>query len=500
MKTILSCLTLAFPLLPLFADDAPSWEAPLRAKLERMADDLNRNLKPWPVPKLTVDVDKLGAIPDGVTVNTTAIQKAIDGCSAKGGGVVRFPKGDYVTGTIVLKSGVMIEVAKDARILASTNLADFPDHIAKRPTVMESNMKMKHSLIFAEGVERIGFRGPGTIDFRGSRINFPGKQTVGETPGRPFGMRIIDCKNIVVENITLTDSACWMQNYLNCENLIFQGMKVDNHANFNNDGIDIDGCRRVIVRDCFINSEDDGFCIKGASLRPTEDMLVENSTFYSTCNAFKIGTDTQGDFRRIYARNLKLGGIPKDMRTSAGNQASTGITLATVDGGTVEDILISNVTIERSRCPIFLRIGERSRLLPGMPKAPAGPLRRILIEDVSGNGNFRQGSFISGLAKSNTFIEEVTIRRMKLTMEGGGTSEMIQLPVNDNPGSYPDAHQFSVKGLPAHGFYIRTAKRIRFEDIAITPANPDARPGFFAADPAEDIVVDGKRLAPGKSD
>jgi polygalacturonase len=459
-----------------------------------MAADLTANLKPWPVPRLVIIPETYGAKADGVTLNTAALQQAIDICSAAGGGTVLLGMGDYVTGTIVLKSGVMLEIAKDCRLLGSTNLADYPDHIAQRPTVMESNMKMKHSLIFAEGVERVGLRGPGMIDFRGSKKNFPGKQTIGETPGRPFGIRMLDSKNIVVENITLKDSACWMQNYLNCENLIFQRMTVDNHANSNNDGIDIDGCRRVIVRDCFINAEDDGFCLKGASLRPLEDMLVENSTFYSTCNAFKIGTDTQGDFRRIYARNLKLGGIPDDLHSSAGHQASTGITLATVDGGSVEDILITGVTIERSRAPIFMRIGERSRLMPGMPKVPAGPLRRVIIEDVTGTGNHRQGSLITGLVTPTAMIEDVIIRRVNLGMAGGGTADMITAPVSDNKTGYPDAHQFSAKGLPAYGFYVRSAKRVHFEDITVTPAAPDARPFFATADPVEDITLDGRPL------
>jgi hypothetical protein len=476
---------------------ASAWEKDLRADLEKMAANLTENLKPWRVPDLSVDVDRLGAIPDGKTVNTAAIQKTIDGCAERGGGVVRFPKGDYVTGTIVLKSGVMLEVAKDARFLASTNLADYPDHIAKRKTVMDTNMGMNQSLIFAEGVERIGLRGPGTIDFRGNQKNFPGKQTVTATPGRPFGIRVIDSKQIVIENITLKDSACWMQNYLNCEDLIFQGMTVENHANHNNDGLDIDGCRRVIVRNCTINSEDDAMCLKGASLMPSENILIENSTFVTTCNALKIGTDTQGDFRRILARNLKLGGIPENLRSWKGRQASTGITLATVDGGAIEDIVIHDVTIDESRCPIFLRIGERSRLLPGMPHKPAGPLRRILIEDVKGSKNLRQGNFISGLGKPQAFIEDVTIRRVKLAMEGGGTGEMIAAPVNDDQWSYPDAHQFSQKGLPSHGFYVRSARRVTFEDIEITPAAPDARPLFFLAEPVEDITADGRKLEPG---
>ena len=472
----------------------PSWETILSSKSHAMADHLSATLKPWPVPTRTFPVEAHGAVADGNTINTKAIQAAIDGCSAAGGGVVSFAGGDYVTGTIILKSGVMLEIAKGARLLASLNLSDYPEHVAQRRTVMDTNMGMNQSLIFAEGVERIGIRGQGTIDFRGSQKNFPGKQTVVATPGRPFGIRILDSRQILIEDITLKDAACWMQNYLNCEDLIFQRMQVINQANHNNDGLDLDGCRRVIVRDCVINAEDDAMCIKGASLRPTEDVLIEDSTFVSTCNALKIGTDTQGDFRRIYARNLRLGGIPEDMPTSKGRQASTGITLATVDGGDVEDIVIEKCAIERSRCPIFIRIGSRGRLMPNMPPAKIGALRRILIEDITGLGNFKQGSFISGIAGG--LIEDVLIRRVDLGMEGGGTAEMGSEKVPENNKGYPDAQNFSKNGLPAYGFYVRHAQRVRFESIRATPATAEARPLMFADINAKEVTLDGTLLAP----
>jgi polygalacturonase len=289
-----------------------------------------------------------------------------------------------------------------------------------------------------------------------------------------------------------------MQNYLNCEDLIFQRMQVQNQANHNNDGLDLDGCRRVIVRDCFINAEDDAFCLKGCSLRPTEDLLVENSTFLSTCNAFKIGTDTQGDFRRIVARNLRLGGIPEGTFSHKGKfQASTGITLATVDGGDVEDILISGVVIERSRAPIYLRVGRRGRLMPGMPPAKIGKLHRIVIENITGQDNFRQGSLISGIKGGP--VEDVLIRNVNLGMEGGGTAEMTTAPVVEMEKGYPDAQGFSIKGLPAYGFFVRHALNVRFSNIKVTPATTEARPLFRNDIANKNITVDGKALAPAPS-
>ena len=477
---------------------APAWEAPLRARLEAMAEELTRTLKPWTVPDRSFPVDNYGAAGDGKTLNTEAIQKAVNACSEAGGGVVLFGKGDYVTGTIDLKSGVMLEIAKDSKILGSTNLRDYPDRIAKRRIVMDTWMDIRHSLIYAEGCERVGIRGPGMIDFRGEYKNFPGKITVAKIPGRPFGMRFIDCKKVVVENVQLRNSASWMQNYLNCEELIIQKVNNANLMNGNNDGLDIDGCRRVIVRDCFFNAIDDSMCMKGASLRPMEDVLIENSTFYSACNSFKIGTDTQGSFRRIYARNLVLGHAPQELWKNASKVAlahdptESGITLATVDGGDVEDIWISQVTIDRVEDPIFLRVGRRSRLMPGMPAAPPGKFRRVLIENVTGASNGTTGSFISGIKDGR--VEDVVIRDVNLGVRGGVTKWPAVVPEDET--GYPDAMRFNrQKGLPAYGFWIRHARGIHLENIKVTPEKPDTRPLFGTDVDVDEFFVDGRTIA-----
>ena len=323
-------------------------------KMEYLADSLTQHLKEWEVPKVVFKVEKFGAIADGKTINTKAIQFAIDKCSNSGGGTVLFAKGDYVTGTIELKSNVMLCVAEGAKILGSTDLADYPAKVESFKSVMSEIHKYRISLIYAEKAVNIGICGKGEIYFRGEKEHFPGPETAGEIEGRPFGIRMIECKNVVVKDITLRNAAAWMQSYLYCENLIFDGMKVFNQANYNNDGLDPDGCRNVIVRNCFINSHDDAMCLKGASAKPCENILIENSTFYTACNALKIGTDTQGDFHNIIARNLTLGGIPDSLKSFLNlYECSTGITLATTDGGNVENILIRDVNISRSRCPVF---------------------------------------------------------------------------------------------------------------------------------------------------
>ncbi len=502
MKTIKLQLTLLLSLLsivtlvaePIDEFGVRDWEKLTRLSLERMADNLSESLQEWEVPSRVFKVEDFGAVGDGVTLNTASLQRAIDRCSAQGGGVVLFTKGEYLTGTIEIKSGVMLEIVQGAKIIGSTNLDDYPLHVASRQTVMDTHMEVHQSLIFAEGAERIGLRGPGEIDFRGQAENFPGKETVAQLPGRPFGMRIIDCKKVVVKNVNLTNSPSWMQDYLNCEDVIIDGVNNFNHTNWNQDGLDIDGCYRVIVRNCFFNVYDDSMCFKGASLRPTEDILVENSTFYSLCNSFKFGTDSQCDFRRVVVRNVVLGGPAKGLpHKGYRTTSSTGITLMTVDGGDVEDILIKDIEINRAQCPVFIKVGNRGRLMPGMDKAPVGKLRRIIIENVTGKENGLQGSLITGI--KHGYVEDVIMRNFSLEASGGAEPKALTAEVGEHHYSYPDAFRFNQYiGLPSYGCWFRYARNIHLYNFNVKVVKDDPRPLYGKGGDVEDIYVDGEKL------
>ena len=478
-----------------FAQHDTTWVEPLKGKLEMMADSLTKNLKPWIVPKRVFKVERYGAKGNGETLNTEAIQRAVDACNKAGGGVVLFSKGDYVTGTFRLKSNVMIEIKEGARILGSLDLKDYPHIVENHKSIMSEYYKFTQSLIYAEDLKNVGIQGGGEIYFRGERENFPGPQTTGEIKDRPVGIRMIKCNNVVVQNIKLSYSAGWMQDYIACRDLIFDGIEVENHGNFNNDALDPDGCVNVIVRNCFFNTEDDAMCLKGSAMTPSENLLIENSTFYSTCNAFKVGTDTQGDFKNIFLRNVVLGGVPKSHITSRNKRsASTGISIITVDGGNIENMLLQNVTINQSRCPIYIRLANRGRVLdknnkyrPGYRESSyiPGYLKRIVIENIKGELNFAQGSFISGIAEH--MIEDVVIRNMDLKMAGGGTPDLVTKHVREHIAGYPDAHQISRMGLPAYGFYFRHAKNMTFDNVKVTPITKDARPEIFNGGDAYNI-------------
>ena len=436
-----------------------------------MARDLTARVQPWKGPSLVVEIS-------GTDQNATApIQAAIDGVAKRGGGTVRLIHGDYVSGTLDLRSNIRLEISKSARLLASLDLKDYPQRIANRPTVMDSNMGMNQSLIFAEGCRNVSVCGGGVIDGRGSRKNFPGTETVGSTPGRPFLIRVLDSQGVHVKGLHLRDSPCWMQNYLNCEDLLVEDLTVENQANFNNDGLDIDGCRRVIVRHCHINSEDDALCFKGASQRQMEQVLVENCRFYSSCNGLKFGTDSQGDFRQVLVRNVEVGGPSTDMRSLNRRRADSGISWETVDGNTIENVMAMDVRIVRAESPLFLRLGDRGRTRPEAARPVPGKLRRIVFEHVTGDDNGSRGSYFTGLEDAP--IEDVAIRDLRLGVSATHEPLLAEAAVPEWRGEYPDAHMIG-KVAPAYGLWARDVNGLTLENVSFRLRSPDARPAVIA--------------------
>jgi polygalacturonase len=475
------------------AADSSDWQTPTRDSVQKMAVTLNQTVKLWPVPGLIFRIEDFGAVGDGLTLNTVAIQKAIDVCSAAGGGTVLVHAGDYVTGTIEFKTGVTLQIDRGARILGSLHSADYPDKTPAHLTAMDTILHITKSLIYAEGCDHIGIRGQGIIDGRGVKKNWPRKNTGPHPPvnDRPFLIRVIECRNVEMDGIHLRDSASWMEDYLNCDDLILDGVNVENQGNYNNDGFDIDGCRNVIVRNCFINSWDDAMCFKGAGLREMQNVLVENCTAYSGCNCLKYGTDSEADFKNVLIRNVKLGGVPADLPAFKRRNATSGISWESVDSGSLQDIIVSNARIDRVDSPIFLRIGDRGRKIPGLQKTDPGSLSRIIFEQIGGSDNGVRGSIIAGIPGAR--IEDVLIRDMNLSMAGGGKS-ISGSALPENIADYPDSNMFG-ESSPAYGFWLRHAKGVSFENVRIDPKRPDERPEFNAGDDTRAILLNGSAIS-----
>ncbi len=450
----------------------PEWYEDLRRRLSDMAEKLPSQVQPWQGPDRVLRPEDMG-YQGGMA--TESIQAAMDRLSREGGGTLRLSHGDYVTGTLVMRSRVCLQVDRGCRLLGSLDLKDYPEHICRRVTVQDTHMGMNQALIFAEDCENIAICGPGEICGRGTQENFPGDETQHGTPGRPFLIRLVDCRNVHVHDLKLRDAACWMENYFNCDHVLLENLTVRNQVNYNNDGIDIDGCRHVIVRGCDVQSGDDALCFKGASERNTEKVLVENCRLYSSCNALKIGTDTQGDFREILVRNCEIGGVAQDPLGIKHPYSDSGISLEMVDGGTVEEIWIHDMQIHRAWSPVFLRLEDRGRRRPDQPRPQAGTLRRVILEDLTGEDNGPRGSYMLGIPEKP--IMDVVLNRITLRQNASLKPVTRDEDFDDMRGIYPDAHMIDDRGdAPAYELWARYVDGLWIRSLKVETGEAEKRP------------------------
>lgn len=418
-----------------------------------------------PAKTAVFDVREHGAAADGAALATKPIQAAIDACAAAGGGRVYFPPGRYLSGSLFLKTGVALDLEAGAILLGSKNLADYPSTVPAFRSYTDNYTEK--SLIYAEKVENVAIVGRGKIDGQGAAFKGPYKV-------RPYLIRMIECRNILIENVTIVNSPMWVQHYLACDDVVIRGIKVYSKVNANNDGIDIDCSQRVRISDCDISSGDDAIVLKATANRPCRDVAVANCTLSTLCNALKLGTESNGGFDNITVSNCTI----YDTRLS-------GIAVEMVDGGALDRVSFSNIVMNKVGAPIFVRLGNRARpFLDNGPKPGMGSLRNVSITNVQAIGADRTGCSITGLPGFPA--ENITLENIRLSFVGGGTAADAQRKIEEFPEKYPEYKMFGV--LPAYGFYCRHARNVTFRNVETRFDAPDARPGLVRDD------VEGLRL------
>jgi polygalacturonase len=410
-----------------------------------------------------IDVTDFGAKGDGSTLNTKALQSAIDACAKRGGGIVRIPAGRFLSGTLFLKSGVHLDLDPAAVLLGSTRLDDFPATPGGFRSYADNYTEK--SLIYAEDAENIGIGGSGRIDGQGKAFEGPYKV-------RPYLMRFISCRNLSISGVTIANSPMWVQHYLNCQDVHIHGITVRSQVNHNNDGIDIDCCRRVRISDCDILSGDDAIVLKSTADVPCRDVVVSNCVLSTLCNALKLGTESNGGFENIAFSNCTV----YDTRLA-------GIALETVDGGTLNNVNVSNIVMTRVGAPIFVRLGNRARpFREGGPVPGVAALRNVQITNIQATGAGTTGCAITGLPGHP--IENLTMENIRIEFDGGGTAQDAKRAVPENPEKYPEHSMFG--RLPAYGLYFRHVKGLRTRNLNLTTARADARPAIAKED-TEDL-------------
>lgn len=424
------------------------------------------------VSTAVLNIRDFGALGNGEASDTAAIQKAIDACTAAGGGQVLVPDGSYVTGTIRMKDKVTLHLAKDAVLLGSTKLEDYDVDIIGCVEAPAFN----RCLIYAHSAKNIAFTGTGWIDARGSKTHFPEK-VVNGLGERPMLMRLIACQDMAFQDLNFKNSASWGLHLVDCDRVRFNGIRIESqNNNINNDGIDLDGCQDVEITNCRINAGDDAICPKSTTERLCKNIVVRDCVLSSHTAGFKLGTSSRGGFVNIEVTNTRFVDCPMGA-----------IKLLLVDGGRMENILLSDLKMERVGGPIFARLGNRGRaydqpteqIYDGDQKPegiPTGIMRRIRIKNidatVTGEQRDRLGIMLSGIPGHR--IENIELENIRISFPGGGTEQEAKRIVPEDIARYPEQFFFGV--LPSSGIYARHINGLSLKNIAVTFEKTDARP------------------------
>jgi len=299
-------------------------------------------------------VNHYGAVGDGKTLNTGAIQKAIDDCAAKGGGVVVFDIGKYLTGSIFIKEGVNLQIDKGVEIWGSQDIKDFPEidtRIAgiemRWPTALINIIKQKKAAVTGSGI--VNAQGKPYWDYYWNlRKDYEAKGLrwiVDYDAKRPRTFLIQESSDILLKGPTFQQAGFWTVQVLYSNHITIDGVTIQNNIGGHGpstDGIDIDSSSWVLIQNCDIDCNDDNFCLKSGRdwdglrvNRPTEYVLIQNCLARAGAGLLTLGSETAGSIRHVLARNLK------------GNGTSNGLNIksATTRGGVVEDIHFKDIEL-----------------------------------------------------------------------------------------------------------------------------------------------------------
>lgn len=472
--------------------------------------------------KTIYDVRSFGAKGDGKSLDTPAINKAIDAAAAIGGGTVIFSAGRYLSVSIHLQSNITLQLDQGATIVAAETVPGKVTYDLPEPNQWDMYQDFGHShwqnsLIWGTGLENISIVGPGLIDGRGltrrsprpRRVNQPGDRPVtlgGQTgaaaqsplgedddPGvmNGLGNKAISlklCRNVLLRDFSILNGGHFALLATGVDNLTIDNVKVDT----NRDGFDIDSSRNVRISNCSVNSpNDDAIVLKSSYAlgfaRATENVTITNclvsgydigslldATYKKNVTAapdkdgptgrIKLGTESNGGFKNITISNIVF-------------DHCRGLALETVDGALLEDVTITNITMrDVVNSPIFLRLGRRMR---GPANSPVGQLRRVNISNiVAYNADARYASIIAGIPDHE--IEDVSLSNIRIFYRGGGRKEQAELQPPERETNYPEPSMFGE--LPAYGFFVRHARGIDFNNVTVSYLSEEMRPPFLLAD------------------
>lgn len=432
-------------------------------------------------------VEYLQIVGDNKTNNTQAIQQAIDSYSAAGGGEVVLQKGVYLSGTLQLKNNVTLRINTGAVLKAIEDTAAI--RLIRSDVTSRMDVVPRKAFIHANSQQNVKICGGGTIDGSGDAACF--SDNVENSAFRHYGLHFVNCSNVSVENVSLKSSAFWMQRYFNCSHVRVHNVNVYNHANRNNDGLDIDSSNDVIVSDCFIDSSDDAIVIKSEGQNPARNITISNCIIATHASGIKLGTGSVGGYDNIVINNIIIrrskSKIMKHVLAQWGGL--TGIDLLTTDGGQLKNIIVSNVIMEDVLNPIHVRLGNRfsgnvthqgygGENVSEQDEKGVDIVKQAVLEDV----------FLSNIVAENTGpypiiiagykdhpVKRISLKNITVKMGKAATKEQSKVKPNWNASGYPGYGMYN-SVMPAYGIVTYYTKGLIIDNLNIIPASGEVRP------------------------
>jgi hypothetical protein len=419
-----------------------------------------------------------GAKGDGRANDSRGIQAAID-AAGQSGGTVYFPAGEYLSGSLHLRSRLTLRLDAGATLIASPDDADFDpiEQLGYKSFSDPETRDFRFALLQGLDLAQVSILGPGKIDGNRTRRGGP----------KPIALK--RCRTVVIRDVTIVSAPNYNISLLGCDAVDIRGVTI---LKGYSDGIDPDCCQNVRITSCRIESADDAIVLKSSFAlgvrRATLNVTVTNCHLTTVHNGLKLGTESTGDFKNIVFRNCTVVGRTHPLE----GDLSCGVAIETVDGGTIDRVSVSDIRMTNVRAPIFVRLGQRGR---AQDVPAAGALRNIAVSNVVAVGAMTASS-ITGIPGYP--VSEISLRNIRITAKGEGRAELVSKTVPELEKTYPDAYMF--KDLPAYGLYCRHVLGLTLDEIELSVDRPDARPAVVLDDVGRARVRALRATPPGEGE
>jgi len=433
------------------------------------------------------DVRDFGAVGDSITMNTSAIQKAIDQCSRTGGTVI-IANGCYLTGTLFLRDNTHLKVEAGAVLKGSSCISDYSTDTFRH--MYKDEESLNRCLLFASDAQNIEISGMGCIDGNGGL--FP--DTSDPQHNRPMTLRFLNCSHISFHSLTIKNTPSWAAVWLYCSDIIVDGVTVDSSVHGTSDCLDFDGCENVRVSNCSLKANDDCLCLQSSRAdRPCRNVTVTNCSFTSNWDALRIGLLSRGNIDNVTVSNCVFHEI-----------GHVGLLLELCEGGDMGNMVFTGLSMKNTRMPIFL-VSYQQRACVDAPAEvePMGRMRGFLFSSIScvfEKVPVKCSRFVEGVSEKNSLIfisglpghdiEDIRFQNIFLETNGGDTGteaageRVPEFDLEYLKGWWAGIYRFDEDRivLPTHGVYARHVQGLKLSDMTIRTRHPDDRASVYVED------------------